>query len=136
MDFNAHMRNTAYLDRCGDVRMMYFAEHGFEMREFQARAVGPVILKDEIEYFRELHLLDRVRVTLSLAGTTPDADRWRLRNEFFREDGKLVARVTSAGGWLDLNTRTLVTPPDALAALILALPRTDDFAEISRGRPR
>ena len=25
MDFNAHMRNTAYLDTSADVRMMYFA---------------------------------------------------------------------------------------------------------------
>src|SRR6266849_9892511 len=26
MDFNAHMRNTAYLDKSADVRMMYFSE--------------------------------------------------------------------------------------------------------------
>jgi acyl-CoA thioester hydrolase len=25
MDFNAHMRNTAFLDRAADGRMMYFA---------------------------------------------------------------------------------------------------------------
>jgi len=29
MDFNAHMKNTAYLDMSGDVRMMYFDEQGF-----------------------------------------------------------------------------------------------------------
>jgi acyl-CoA thioester hydrolase len=29
MDFNAHMSNTAYLNKCGDVRMMPFAENGF-----------------------------------------------------------------------------------------------------------
>ena len=56
MDFNAHMRNTAYLDLSADVRMMYFAEHGFSMREFETLKIGPVILKDEIEYFRELKL--------------------------------------------------------------------------------
>jgi acyl-CoA thioester hydrolase len=32
MDFNAHMRNTAYLDFSADVRMMYFEENGFTMR--------------------------------------------------------------------------------------------------------
>ncbi len=29
MDFNAHMRNTAYLDMAADVRMMHFVDCGF-----------------------------------------------------------------------------------------------------------
>jgi len=33
MDFNSHMRNTAYLE-----------EHGFPMSEFVSRRIGPVIL--------------------------------------------------------------------------------------------
>ena len=37
MDFNAHMRNTAFLDKAADVRMMFFAEHGFPMEEFLRR---------------------------------------------------------------------------------------------------
>jgi acyl-CoA thioester hydrolase len=28
MDFNGHMRNTAYLDKAADVRLMFFAAHG------------------------------------------------------------------------------------------------------------
>ena len=32
MDANAHMRNTAFLDRAADVRMMFFADHGFGMK--------------------------------------------------------------------------------------------------------
>ena len=29
MDFNGHMGNTAYLNLAADVRMAFFAEHGF-----------------------------------------------------------------------------------------------------------
>ena len=29
MDFNAHMGAAAYLVKCFDVRMMYFAENGY-----------------------------------------------------------------------------------------------------------
>jgi acyl-CoA thioester hydrolase len=51
-----------------------------------------------------------------------------MRNEFWSAPGdKLVARVTSAGGWLDLKTRRLVVPPEALVAALRLLPRTDDF---------
>jgi acyl-CoA thioester hydrolase len=73
MDFNAHMRNTAYLDMSADVRMMYFAEHGFSMREFERRRIGPVVMRDELEYFRELRLLEPVTVTLALAALSQDA---------------------------------------------------------------
>ena len=34
LDSNAHMKNTAYLDKAVDVRMMFFQEHGFTMHEF------------------------------------------------------------------------------------------------------
>lgn len=128
MDFNAHMGNTAYLDKSGDVRMLFFAGHGFPMPEFQRLHFGPVVQKDEIEYFREVNLLEEVRVTLSSAGLSEDGSRWLLRNEFFRSDGKLAARVTSAGGWLDLAARRLIAPPLPLLAALNELPRTAEFA--------
>lgn len=103
MDFNSHMRNTAFLDKSADVRMMFFAEHGFPMGEFVRQQIGPVIRKDEIEYFREIRLLEDFRVTLALAGLSDDGSRFVLRNEFSRVGEQLAARVTSAGGWLDLS---------------------------------
>jgi acyl-CoA thioester hydrolase len=130
MDFNGHMRNTAYLDLAGHVRMVYFDAHGFSMRRFSELRLGPVSTKDEIEYFRELHLLDEVRVTLALAGLSTHTVRFRLRNEFFDGKGKLAARVTTTGGWFDLTARRLTAPPEELAALVRGLARTDDFQEM------
>jgi acyl-CoA thioester hydrolase len=68
MDFNSHMANTAYLNRAADVRMLYFAEHGFAVADMMRMKIGPVIMKDEIEYFREVQLLQELRVSLALAG--------------------------------------------------------------------
>jgi len=48
VDFNAHMRNTAYLDKSADVRMMFFSENGFSMAEFVRLRIGPVVMKDEV----------------------------------------------------------------------------------------
>ncbi|MGO4304293.1 thioesterase family protein [Cupriavidus sp. RAF12] len=126
MDFNAHMRNTAYLDKAADVRMMYFSSCGFSMSEFMRIKLGPVVMKDEIEYFREFQLLDDVRITLSLAGLSDDGSRMTLRNDFFRQ-GTLAARVTSTAGWLDLNRRKLVCPPEALLQALQELARSEDF---------
>jgi len=135
MDFNAHMKNTAYLDMSGDVRMMYFAEHGFSMREFERLRVGPVIMRDELEYFKEMRLLETITVNLQLAGLSPDASRFCFRNEFFRKDGRLVARVTSVGGWLDLADRRLTAPPERLARVLRDLQTSESFRELdSNGR--
>ncbi len=135
MDFNGHMRNTAYLDKPADVRMMYFSENGFPMTEFVRRRLGPVVMKDEVEYFKEVGLLEQLRVTLSNAGLSEDGSRFRLRNEFFRSDETLAAKVTSAGGWLDLSTRKLVVPPDGLLRALQSLARAEDFEVLPSRSP-
>ena len=130
MDFNAHMRNTAFLDRAADTRMMYFASCGFSMSEFAKRRIGPVVLKDEIEYYREVHLLETIDVTLELAGLSADGSRFKLRNAILR-DGRPMALVVSTGGWLDLSVRKFAPPTEELTAALRALQRSADYAEIA-----
>jgi acyl-CoA thioester hydrolase len=121
------MKNTAYLDKTADVRQMFLIEHGFPVEEFSRLRIGPVVMKDEVEYFKEVGLQQEITVTYALAGHAPDGSRFLLRHEIFRFDGKLAARVTSSGGWLDLNERKLIAPPPALLAAMNLLDRTDDF---------
>lgn len=131
MDFNSHMRNTAFMDKAGDVRMLFLSEHGFSMAELMRQRIGPVVMKDEIVYFKEVMLLDEITVTLAVAGLSPDGSRWMLRSDIMRPDGKLAARITSTGGWLDLAARKLVPPPPALMATWQALSKTEDFQELA-----
>ena len=135
MDFNSLMRNTAFLDKSADVRMMFFAEHGFPTAEFMRRNLGPVILKDELEYFKEVRLLEPLRITLAIAALSDDGSRFSMRNEFWKPEGTLAARVNSYAGWLDLSARRLVLPPDVLLAALRSLPQTDDF-RVLPSRPK
>jgi acyl-CoA thioester hydrolase len=127
MDFNAHMRNTSFLDKAADARLMFFAEHGFTIQEFMRLRIGPVVRRDDVEYFREVRLLEEVLVRVEAAGLAEDGSRFIVRNEFWRADDTIAARVTSSGGWLDLSARKLVVPPEALNAALRAMPRTADF---------
>ena len=127
LDFNGHMKNTAYLDTSADVRLMYFDSRGFSLREFERLRIGPVIQQEELQYFRELRMLQTVKVTLVAAGLSEDASRFRMRNEFLGEGGKLAARVYSTGGWLDQAARKLTRPPEGVARALLDLTRSDDF---------
>jgi acyl-CoA thioester hydrolase len=61
LDSNAHMRNTAYVDLAADVRVAYLAAAGFTIESFARMLFGPVIRQEELEYFRELRLMDQVR---------------------------------------------------------------------------
>ena len=67
-------------------------------------------------------------MTLELAGMAPDGSRFRLRNEILTGgDGKLAARITSEGGWLDLARRKLIAPPADLLEALSAMPQAVEF---------
>lgn len=127
LDANGHMANTAYLDLCVDTRFAYLESCGFTPEDFARLRIGPVVRRDEVDYFKEMHLHQAVRVNYRMAGMSDDASHISLRNEIFRPDGKLAACVNTSGGWFDLAARKLIAPPDKLADALRRLERTDDF---------
>lgn len=134
MDFNSHMANWAYLNLAADVRMAFFAEHGFPPSEFRRLGLGPVMRKDELEYFREVGLHETVTVTYTVLAMSPDGARFVVENEIWSAAAERAATVRSTGGWLDLRERKLVAPPPGLLAVFVQVPRAADFAELPRAR--
>lgn len=134
MDFNGHLANTAYLNLAADVRMAFFAEHGFPPKEFHRLALGPVMRKDELEYFHEVGLHDTVTVTYAVLAMSPDGARFVVENEIWSAAGERAATVRSTGGWLDLRARKLVAPPAALLAAFQQVPHAPGFVEMPLGR--
>jgi acyl-CoA thioester hydrolase len=130
MDFNGHMANRAYLDLAGDVRLSFLADHGFPPAELRRLAIGPVVRKDELEYFREIGLHETVTVTYVALAMSADASRFVVENEIWTANGERAATIRSTGGWLDLQARKLVAPPPKLLAAMRRLPRAADFHEI------
>jgi acyl-CoA thioester hydrolase len=130
MDFNGHLANTAYLDLAADVRVAFFAEHGFPPTEFRRLAIGPVVRKDELEYFKEITLHETVTVTHAALAMSPDGERFTLENEVFNATRERAAIVRSTGGWLDLHARRLVVPPPSLIDAMRLVPRAPAFVEL------
>jgi acyl-CoA thioester hydrolase len=130
MDANAHMANVAYMNKCVDSRMSFFTQNGFPATEFARRRIGPVVRRDEIDYYREVALLEPITITLALGGCAADGSRFRLVQEVLRADGKVAARIRTEGGWLDLEARKLIAPPPEIMTALQRLPRSDDFEEL------
>ncbi len=126
-DFNGHMRSTAFLDVASDVRLLFFSENGYSLDEFKKQNIGPVHLKDEIIYFKEIKLLEKLEVQLLLSGISEDGTRFSFKNYIFKKNGKIAAQITSKGAWFDLTSRSLITPPKDLYGLLNGLERSDDF---------
>jgi acyl-CoA thioester hydrolase len=111
MDFNAHMANTAYLNKAVDARMAFFTENGLPLPELMRLRISWVVMKDEVEYRREIKWMEEISITVALAGLAPDGSRFKVRNDFLRADGQSGSPSDSTGGFLDLDARKLVAPP-------------------------
>ena len=130
VDVNGHVANMTFLEYAVDTRISYFASRGFTPASFARHAVGPVVKTDFVEYFREAMMLEELRVTMENGGHSDDLSRFRVINAIYRADGVLAARVVTIGGWLNLNVRKLMEPPDEIREAWLALARSEDFEEL------
>jgi len=135
-DANGHVRHTVYPELGVEVRLAWLVEGGFSWSWLEQHHLGPVLLREEIDYLKELPLGAVVRVDLEALGTSPYGGRWRLRHTFHNDSGDVAARVVVAGGWLDLEVRRLAVPPAELAAYFAAAPRAEGFEELPPLRRR
>jgi len=130
VDPNGHVANMVYLEYAVDARIAFFASEGFPPMNFLRLGFGPVIKSDFVEYFREVMMLEDIRVTVENGGHSEDGSRFRVINNIYKADGVLSAKVTSIGGWLSTKDRKLMAPPEELKQAWLTLSRTEDFEEL------
>lgn len=135
LDANAHMRHSAYLDYPAQVRIAFFASHGFSWPQLQAQAVGPILFHELVEYRREIRDSELIDVDVALTGISHNRKHWSVRHQIFKADGTLASVLNCRGAWLDLNERRVRAAPEALHQAMLAMPRTEDFAWIERSQP-
>ncbi len=126
-DANGHLRNTCYSEYAIEARMAALTEGGFGFPEMKAANVGPVLLREEIDYLRECHMGEAVTVDVTILGLSEDGARFRFGHQLTKANGKAAARLVVSGGWMDLATRRLTAPPERLKALLDLVPRGEGF---------
>ncbi len=129
-DANGHMRNTAYSEYATDVRVAYLAEHGFGFERFVETGIGPVLLREEIDYLREVRLGETITVDYTALGMSPDYGRLKLGHDFTKAGGEPCARIVVFGGWMDMRTRKLIPAPEPLARILATVPRAEGYEEL------
>lgn len=129
-DLNGHVRNTVYDEYGIETRVGYMAERGFGFEQFRAHHLGPVVLRMEIDYLKELHVGERITTDLAVLGLSPDDGRWKLAHGIHKENGKKAARIVLLGGWMDLQARRLVPAPPALARIFRECTRDPAYEDL------
>jgi acyl-CoA thioester hydrolase len=136
LDANRHVRNTIFSELATHTRFRLLEAHGFSQAQFESLRFGPVMVREEIRYRRELVFGEEVTVNVRFAGLSGDGSQWRVQQEVRRADGKQAAVLRIDGAWIHLDSRKLVAPPPALLDLLQALPRTRDFEALRSVAPR
>ena len=126
-DANGHLRNTGYSEYAVEVRMAYLVEHEFGLAELRQHGIGPVLLREEIDYLRECHMGEELTVTFAVVGLSPDGTRFKMVHDVWKPNGKQAAHIVVLGGWLDARVRRLTPPPDALREAFEKAPRLGPF---------
>lgn len=129
LDPNRHLRHTAFNDYATHVRFSYLQKHGFGPEEFVTADLGPVILREETRFLAEVSMGSEIEIDFWVSAASPSWHRFGLFHHVTCGE-ILAATVEVDGGWMDLSRRKLRPPPDELAAVMRALPRTDDFREL------
>ena len=127
VDANGHMRNTAFSEFCTHVRFSFFAEEGFDMEKLKELQVGPVILREELIYLREVKLLEITKVTCELLRSTHHHQKFTFLQKVFKENGKLAAKITLDALWMDLVKRKPIIPPPPILEICEKLPKSNNY---------
>jgi acyl-CoA thioester hydrolase len=105
-------------------------EIGFPPARCSEIGIAPVVLRQESRFYREVTIGETIAVTMSLAGLSSDASRWKVHHDIVKSNGEKAAVLKVEGTWLDWRTRQAAAPPSELLRLFERLEQARNFDEL------
>lgn len=127
MDANLHVMHSKYYELGAHCRMSYLLDAGLTIPVMLGHNISPVLLREACTFRRELLAGEKVEVNLLLTRCKPDASRWSVRHEIYKEGGVLSAIIEADLAWMHPVARKLAVPPPAVTAVVESIPRSEDF---------
>lgn len=132
IDANRHLRHSAYADFGAQARSNMLNEIGLSLDEFAQSKIGPILFREELQYFREIRLDEFIRVSLQLTKLNTSNGRFSFRHLVYKENDILAAEINVDGAWLDLSTRKLTNIPSEWYTFMNKIPLAEDYLETER----
>jgi len=130
IDANVHLRHSAYADFCAQARSNMLNQLGLSLSEFSKMKIGPILFREELNYYREISLDEYIKVTVEISKFNRKNSRFSFRHEIFKQYGVRAAVVVVDGAWMNLVERKLTAVPDAWLPVLDKIPRSEDYVEI------
>ena len=127
IDANFHLRHSAYYDFGAQQRMEILEQTGLTMQVMQAQSLGPILLREECVFKREIKFGDELEVFLKLSKCNEDASRWSMVHELWTNGNTLAALITIDGAWIDTSIRKLAKPPEVCILGIKLIPKAENY---------
>jgi len=131
-DANHHMRHTVYNDCAAQLRLDLLIHNGYDMRTLSKLGLGPVLLKEETKFIKEVHIGENLTVDVEIIGLSKSGDRWNMLHHIYKNENILAAIITVEGAWIDMKLRKLTPPPKELNDKFLENYRSGKFKWIEK----
>jgi len=118
-DINKHMRHSAYSDMCAHTRVSFLHSIGMDEQWFKEQNLSPIMFKEQTEYFAEMFMSEKARITVEMGQPTGSAKSVCLINKVYKEDGTVSAVHQVVVGWMNMKLRKIVELPSEIVASCL-----------------
>ncbi len=127
LDPNFHVLHSKYYDFGAFCRMVYLTENGISTALLTENNIGPILLKEECAFRRELKFEDKVSINLKISWYAKNGTRWGMQHQILKNDNILCATINVEGAWMDTQLRKLTAPPEPVITLFESTQKTSDF---------
>lgn len=127
LDPNFHLRHSVYYDWGAMCRIDFFYKYGLTAEVLREFDLGPIILREECVFKKEIKPGDTVKITMVLAKTKRDYSRWTIQHTILKNDSIIAALLTIDGAWLDTSKRKLTVPPGQAIEVFRQMPVGKEF---------
>jgi acyl-CoA thioester hydrolase len=125
IDPNFHVLHSKYYDYCANARMQVLQKNGVTMQAIQQYNIGPILLREECVFKRELKFGDSIEIRISLKSADETYTRWSFINEIWKNGDTLAAIITVDGAWMDTIKRKIAAPPEEFKKAFESLPKAE-----------
>jgi len=117
LDSFGHVNHAVYLNYFEHARFQALAEGGFPYSELAARDWGVYVVRVEVDYLREAHMDQRLRVRTTVGGHRRSS--LVLAQELVPDDdpNTILARARVTAVWVGPDRRPLRVPEEVRTAL-------------------
>ena len=136
LDPNQHLANSAYMNFMSATRMVYMAKKGITYADLQKHKIGPVVLREEVHYFKEVFLGDPVYVSQEVIALSDEGTFYKIRHNFYDKMGANFARGEMMGTWIDMKSRKITPPPAEIYGPLMSTNHSDDFIKMTKEETR